>query len=117
MWLGLCVALAACGRGLPPQATAIDAEWAHVELADLSRGRALVITKCGSSCHRTPLPAQHTPREWPAVVDDMAEQAHLAARDKQLVEQYLITMSRATTGPLGPAPASRLPAERGPHEP
>jgi hypothetical protein len=86
-------ALVACGRGLPPQATAIDAERAHVELARLQRGRELVIRKCGSSCHRPPQPSQHTPAAWPATIDEMSERAQLRPDEKALIAQYLVTMA------------------------
>jgi hypothetical protein len=87
------LALAAC-RTAPPQATAVDAERAQVDLAELRDGRTLLIGKCGGACHKVPLPSQHTAVEWPAKLDEMSARAGLDLRQRALIEKYLITMSR-----------------------
>jgi hypothetical protein len=80
-----------CG-GTPPVATAMDAARANVELADLERGRSLMLAKCGG-CHRAPMPTDHKPAEWPHAVGEMAERSKLDATQRHLIEQYLITMA------------------------
>lgn len=85
---------AGCARRTPPQATAADAERANVELAELAQGRKLLLSKCGG-CHKTPLPGDRTPAEWPAMLDDMGERANLDDHQEHLIEQYLITMATA----------------------
>ncbi len=92
--LGLVVGVAfaaGCG-GTPPAATAMDAARANVELAELERGRSLMLAKCGG-CHRAPMPTDHTPADWPHSVGTMAERAKLDATQRHLIEQYLITMA------------------------
>jgi hypothetical protein len=89
--LGALGALAGCGIS-PPAATAIDASRAHVELADLERGRAVLVGKCGG-CHRIPLPGEHHGNAWPDRLDDMAPRAHLDAVQRRLLEEYLVAMA------------------------
>ena len=85
--------LAGACRVAPPQATAVDAERAHVDLAELHEGRSLLIGKCGGSCHQVPLPSRHTALEWPHSLDEMSGRAGLDARQRALIEKYLVTMS------------------------
>lgn len=89
-WL---VVLAACSRGLPPAATAGDAQRAHVELADLEHGRQLLVSKCGGACHRPPLPTDHAASEWPAKLDEMGARAGIDRTQRALIERYLVTMT------------------------
>jgi hypothetical protein len=85
-------ALAAC-RVAPPQATSVDAERAHIALAELQQGRTLLVQKCGNSCHVAPLPSQHSALEWPAKLDEMSARAGLDLGQRHLIEQYLVTMA------------------------
>jgi hypothetical protein len=84
--------LVACG-GAPPLATAVDAQRAHVELADLEHGRTLLVAKCGG-CHRTPLPNEHTAHDWPIKLDEMASRAKLDDEQRRSIEKYLVVMAR-----------------------
>ncbi len=88
-----CAVLAAC-RVAPPQATAADAERAHVALGELQQGRQLLVQKCGASCHTAPLPSQHTAAEWPKSLDEMGERAKLDPSQRRLIEEYLIAMTQ-----------------------
>ena len=83
--------LAGCSASLPA-ATASDASRAHLELADLQHGRALVVSKCGS-CHRPPLPTEHAATEWPVMLDEMSARANLDVMQRRLIEGYLVTMA------------------------
>jgi hypothetical protein len=83
---------AGCGGMSPPAATALDASRANIALADLQSGRKLLITKCGS-CHRPPLPTEHSRSEWPGKLDDMSERSRLDVMQRQQIEQYLVTMA------------------------
>ena len=92
----VCVVLlvvAACARRMPPRATAADAERTNVSLAELEQGRSLVVAKCGSRCHKPPMPGDHAASEWPHALDEMAPRAALTAQDRQLIEQYLVAMT------------------------
>lgn len=88
----LLVGFAACAPHSPPQVTAADAERANVALAELEQGRKLLLGKC-AGCHRTPMPSDHTAAEWPQMLDEMADRAHLDLRQRELIEKYLVVMS------------------------
>jgi hypothetical protein len=90
----LLLSLAACAPRTPPAATAGDASRANVELAQLQQGRQLLISKCGSSCHTTPMPRDHSVLEWPGKLDEMSERANLDPRQRALIEKYLVTMAQ-----------------------
>jgi cytochrome c553 len=93
-WVGLSVVVslvAACSPGLPT-ATPMDAERAHVELADLQQGRSLTIAKC-SSCHHVPLPTDRSAEQWPRMIDEMSVRSHLDETQHHLIEAYLVTMA------------------------
>ena len=83
---------ASCGQS-PPIATANDAARANVALADLERGRTLLLTRCGS-CHVAPLPTDVVPGDWPREVAAMAARAKIDVAQRQLIEVYLVTMAR-----------------------
>jgi hypothetical protein len=86
---------AGCGGG-PPIATAGDAARANIALADLQQGRTLLLGKCGG-CHVAPLPTARKINQWPAELDDMGGRAKLDSTQRQLIEQYLITMAGPST--------------------
>lgn len=85
--------LAGACRMTPPQATSIDADRAHVELAFLQHGRSLLVTKCGN-CHRPPLPTDHTAFDWPKKLDEMSMRAGLDVEQRRAIETYLVTMAQ-----------------------
>jgi hypothetical protein len=91
--LATALALAACARHTPPHATAMDAERAHVSLEELEQGRSLLVARCGSRCHKTPLPTDKVAAEWPHALDEMAERSNLDAAQRHVIEQYLVTMA------------------------
>jgi hypothetical protein len=91
--LAATAALSACGGGLPI-ATPADAARGNVELADLEHGRSLVVSKC-SGCHRTPMPGDHSTREWPHMLEEMSVRAHVDSSQRHLMQAYLITMASA----------------------
>lgn len=96
-WAGSFVVVslvAGCSPGLPT-ATAVDAERAHVQLADLQEGRSLTQAKCGS-CHHVPLPADRPADQWPRMIDEMSVRSHLDANQHHLIEAYLVTMANPT---------------------
>ena len=90
--LGLALGLAAC-HSAPPRATALDAQRGNVELAELQRGRALMVTKCGN-CHRPPLPSEHPAASWPEKLDEMASRANLDGDQRRLIQQYFVVMAQ-----------------------
>ena len=89
----LLAAFAACRPAAPPMASEADAARGHVDVATLEEGRSLLVRKCGGACHKVPLPSQHTAAEWPVKLDEMSTRAGLAPGQRQLIEQYLVTMA------------------------
>ncbi len=89
--LTLPLGLLACGGALP-QATALDAQRAHVELAQLQEGRSLLVKRC-SGCHATPRPREHVAAAWPTSLGQMSERAHLDLTERGMIEQYLVVMA------------------------
>jgi len=87
------LALAACSAGAPPLVTASDASRTHVQLAELERGRSLLIAKC-SNCHMAPLPSQHTAMDWPKKLDEMSARSNLGPVERAYIERYLVAMAR-----------------------
>jgi nitrate/TMAO reductase-like tetraheme cytochrome c subunit len=87
----LLCALAGC-RVSPPTATVGDASRANIELADLQRGRSLLVSKCGN-CHRPPMPGERGANEWPEKLDKMTARANLDPAQRHLIEEYLIAMA------------------------
>jgi hypothetical protein len=85
------VTAAGCG-GAPPVVTPADAARANLALADLEHGRDLLVGRC-SGCHAAPLPNARPIADWPRELDDMGARAHLDRKQRQLIEQYLITMA------------------------
>lgn len=88
-------ALGACAPRTPPRATSEDAIRMRVDLAQLERGRTLLVARCGS-CHTVPAPSAHTPAEWPARLDEMAARSALAPAEQQAIEQYLVAVLTRT---------------------
>lgn len=104
------LALVACARRLPPPVTPTDVAWAQerwpdATRAELEHGRKLLLSKCGGSCHRPPMPADQPPEAWPEHVADMAERSGLTAQTRATLERYLITLAR-------PLPSSTARAAR-----
>jgi len=85
------VGLVACTTP-PPQVTALDAERANVGLAQLERGRTLLISKC-SGCHATPMPGQVRASEWPKKLEEMAQRSGLTTDQHELIQLYLVVKS------------------------
>lgn len=85
-------ALGACAGSLPSP-TAADATRAGVSLERLTAGRGRYVAKC-SSCHAPFAPTERTADEWHRALDDMADEAHLAASDRELIGLYLRSLAR-----------------------
>lgn len=82
-----------CTPRTPPHATSADAQRANVELAELEQGRDLVVRKC-AGCHKTPMPNDHAPGEWPKMIGEMADRSNLDTKQTKLIEKYLVVMSK-----------------------
>ena len=83
---------AACG-GTPPPATPADAQRANVALAELERGRTLLIQKC-RGCHRPPVPSERPASDWPHEVGEMAERSKVDADEQRAIALYLVTLAQ-----------------------
>ena len=90
--LGALGLVTGCAVSAPPAVTAIDASRANVELADLQRGRSLLVSKCGG-CHRTPSPGAYRGDRWPGKLDEMSARANLDVMQRHLIEAYVVAMA------------------------
>ncbi|MEZ4368017.1 MAG: hypothetical protein R2939_17315 [Kofleriaceae bacterium] len=91
--------LAACARRVPPPVTpaAVDhaqARWADASVAQLERGRAVLMARC-AGCHLTPLPSDLAAAAWPANLDEMAPEANLTGPERVDLERYLVSLAGA----------------------
>jgi hypothetical protein len=86
------VLLLGCTPVLPPPATEQDALRVHLDLAQLTAGRDLLMKRCGN-CHDVPVPGQRAAKDWPRQVALMQIKAGIDASQRALIEQYLVTMA------------------------
>ena len=80
-----------------PHPTPADADrarlsWPSADVASLEAGRETFVQRC-AGCHALPLPQQHTPAQWPAVVFLMGHRKKLGAVELQAIERYLVTVA------------------------
>jgi cytochrome c5 len=87
--------LSACGGSRVPLPTAADASRASahfpdVTLSELSHGRTLYVSRCGS-CHTLKPPAELSPAEWQAEVSDMRAKngVRLSEDEARAIIRYL----------------------------
>jgi len=85
----------ACGGSPIPQPTAADASrgsahFPDVTLSELSQGRTLYVSRCGS-CHVLKRPVELPPEQWQAEVSDMREKngVKLSDAEAQAIVRYL----------------------------
>jgi cytochrome c5 len=91
--------MVACAGKMPPPATPADVQWAQgrwptMAPGDLEAGRQVLLTKC-SGCHRSPLPEEYAASAWPGYISEMSGRAKLTPADRGVLEQYVLTLSRA----------------------
>ena len=91
----LAACLAACGGSRVPMPTAADASRASVHfpdvtLSELSHGRTLYVSRCGS-CHTLKPPAELSAQQWQAEVSDMRAKngVKLSDDEAQAIIRYL----------------------------
>lgn len=61
-------------------------------LRSLEAGRRAFVDNC-SGCHSLPRPEKESPSHWTDIMDEMAVEAKLSAAEKELVLQFVVTMS------------------------
>lgn len=66
--------------------------WNQYDLAQLQQSHHLYVNKCGG-CHTLYLPSYFKADKWSSVVDEMADDAKLNAKEKEMILNYLIVMS------------------------
>jgi len=82
------------GGGMMGQATSSPTPPPKNSAPDIKKGYGLVQTFC-VECHQSPNPAQHTPAEWPGVLDRMHRYMRAqhrpvpTAADRKLILDYL----------------------------
>lgn len=88
--------LVACGGSAVPEPTAADATrgGAHfpgVTLNELSHGRTLYVSRCGS-CHALRRPGELAPQQWQAELDEMRTKngVKLSDTEAQAILRYLV---------------------------
>lgn len=82
-----------------PVPTPSDAERARVSGREttvdaLAAGRSAYLARCGT-CHQYYQPSEHTPGEWPKLVDDMRERSKLDDEMQARIVDYLVVLSDA----------------------
>jgi len=99
--LSLLGSLVACGGSPIPQPTAADASrgsahFPDVTLSELSQGRTLYVSRCGS-CHVLKRPVELPPEQWQAEVDDMRAKngVKLSDAEAQAIVRYLTIAASA----------------------
>jgi mono/diheme cytochrome c family protein len=97
----LFVALAACGGSPIPRPTQADAvrggaRFPGVTLDELSRGRALYVSRCGS-CHALKGPAELSAERWDTAVGEMRTNngVKLSDAEAQAIVRYLAVAASA----------------------
>lgn len=95
-WLPVALALWACGGSAVPEPTAADATRASahfpdVTLSELSHGRTLYLSRCGS-CHVLRRPAELAPEQWQGEVDEMRTKngVKLSDGEARAILRYLV---------------------------
>jgi cytochrome c5 len=98
-WFG--AALVACGGSPIPHPTAADAargttQFADLTLSELSQGRTLYVSRCGS-CHTLKRPAELKPEQWEHEVGEMREKngVKLSDQETQAIVRYLSVAASA----------------------
>lgn len=86
--VAIAVVLAGCGRPWIPIATEADAARAATTVAELNRGRTLLVGHCGG-CHLPPSPRDRRAADWPAEVAEMRERSGLEPLEAAAVTRYL----------------------------
>jgi mono/diheme cytochrome c family protein len=93
--------LAACAATAVPQPTAADASrgsahFPNVTLGELSQGRTLYVSRCGS-CHTLKAPAELAPERWPVEVNEMRGKngVKLSDAEAQAIVRYLVVAASA----------------------
>ena len=94
---GCAVAAAASGCVGLPHADAADVEraqkrWPGTDAQSLEQGREMYVRKCGG-CHTLYLPESRSPHQWPQLVEEMSREGGISDHERELIEQFLVTMS------------------------
>jgi hypothetical protein len=94
--------LAACGGSAVPEPTVADASrgsahFPNLTLSELSQGRTLYLSRCGS-CHVLKRPSELLPEQWQVEVTEMRSKngVKLSDAEAQAIVRYLTVA--ATTG-------------------
>ncbi len=64
----------------------------------LEAGRTAYVRRC-SGCHSLRLPESQSSDNWPRIIDEMGQKAHLVPGEKELITAFLVTVSLRSFGP------------------
>jgi len=73
----------------PDMATWAATQWSDTSAAQLSHGRETMENHC-TACHSMPSPLHETVKDWPDVMQDMADHAKLGNVDQQAMLRYIL---------------------------
>jgi mono/diheme cytochrome c family protein len=115
--------LAGCaGSRAIPEPTAIHLERAEAlgfpspTLESLRHGRKLYISRC-SNCHTLYAPADYTPESWPAIVEDMRDNAEIDEAQVRDITRYVAAVSAAARDTSSARPTDLPPTDTPPPSP
>jgi len=63
----------------------------HVDLATLSEGRSLFVSRC-IECHTLPMISRFTESDWPCIVHEMGGRAKLKPAERDAVLAYILAV-------------------------
>ena len=63
----------------------------YVDVATLSKGRALLVHRC-IGCHTLPPLWHYRVEDWPEIVDSMSHRANLNAVERDAVVAYIVAL-------------------------
>lgn len=93
--------LVACGGSAVPEPTSADAtragaHFSDVTLSELSHGRTLYVSRCGS-CHALRRPGELAPEQWQTELDEMRTKngVKLSDPEARAIYRYLVIAGSA----------------------
>ena len=94
MLLALGSLLGCVGLAHPDLADVARAQalYPQADLATLEAGRKAYVSRC-AGCHALFLPRSRGPAEWPKRVAEMDKDAKLLPGERELITQFLVTLS------------------------
>ena len=74
-----------------------QAKFPGTTVDSLEAGRTAYVRRC-SGCHNLRLPESQASDNWPRIIDEMGQKAHLVPGEKELITAFLVTVSLRSSG-------------------